>query len=75
MDIDDIIYSRIKVLEWYIDGYFRHGLQGTSTLKMTPEWIVRNYNVEMDFFQIPGKYVVSSQSKIKTMNKLTVFLG
>lgn len=75
MDIEDIIYSRIQVLNWYFDGYFRHGLQGISTLKLTPEWIVKNYNVEMDFFKIPGKNVLSLQSKTKTMSKKTLFLG
>jgi hypothetical protein len=39
-----------RKLNWFIDGYGRHGITWNQFKHLTPEWIVEHYNVEMSSF-------------------------
>lgn len=39
-----------KVFQWLIDGSNIHCIPFNMWHKVTPEWIVQNYNVELSFF-------------------------
>ena len=49
--IEKIIYETEKRIEWYIRGIGRHCLSPKVFAKIPTEWIVKNYNVEMDYFR------------------------
>ena len=41
-----------RKLDWFIDGIGRHGISWNQLKHLTPEWIVKNYNVEMSYFKM-----------------------
>jgi hypothetical protein len=53
MDIDSMFYEAQKKIEWLVDGYFINCLlPGTKGKFYIPtEWIVKHYNVEMEYFR------------------------
>jgi len=40
-----------KKMEWLINGYFINCLLPNVKFSIPIEWIVKNYNVEMDYFE------------------------
>jgi hypothetical protein len=41
-----------RKLNWFINGYSIHGITWNQFKHLTPEWIVKHYNVEMSYFEI-----------------------
>lgn len=49
---EDKLYELQKIMDWLIDGYGTNLILRFGLAKgITAEWIVRNYNVEMDYFR------------------------
>ena len=46
-------YEKSKILTWLINGYGRLGISITSLPMLTKEWIIKNYNVELEYFKEP----------------------
>ncbi|HUU89515.1 MAG TPA: hypothetical protein VMX17_17415 [Candidatus Glassbacteria bacterium] len=53
MDIELEIRKSTRLLHWLIDGYHRHCIPGDLWYGVTPEWVVKHYNVEMSYFTKP----------------------
>ncbi len=52
MTIEQRIYEANKIMEWFIDGYFTNCILKCIAGKgIDAEWIVRHFNVEMDYFR------------------------
>ena len=51
MTIDEQIYEANKRMEWFIDGYFIHGIPSSMWSKIPTRRIVMLYNVEMEYFR------------------------
>lgn len=41
------IERRIKMLHWFINGYGRHGITWDLYDSLTPDWVTKNYNVDL----------------------------
>jgi len=52
-EIDEKIYERIQLLKWLIMGQNVHCIPVTKSLLITKEWVVKHYNVEMSYFEMP----------------------
>jgi hypothetical protein len=50
-NMEDYIKERIRIWEWFIRGYGRHGLEFRDFKGITKEWLIGNYNVEEDYFK------------------------
>ncbi len=53
LQIQQRIYESIKIIEWLVNGYgVNYVLKACGPSKhITSEWIVKHYNVEMDYFK------------------------
>lgn len=51
-DLESQIYEARQRCNWFIDGYFKHGLTPELFSKMSTESICEIYNVEIDYFRI-----------------------
>jgi hypothetical protein len=49
--MEDYIKERIRIWEWLCRGYGRHGLQFRQFQYITKEWLIKNYNVEEEYFR------------------------
>lgn len=45
------LFSLQQKLTWLINGHGRTGIPFEWWSKITPEWIVKNYNVEWSYFK------------------------
>jgi hypothetical protein len=52
MNIDAIIYEKIKIFEWFIDGLGLHCIPWALFGGLSKEWISENYNVDIKFFEL-----------------------
>ena len=44
-------YEALKRLEWFINGFFIHGLSGEMMSKLSTEQICEIYNVDISYFK------------------------
>jgi hypothetical protein len=51
LNMEDTVEDRIRIWEWFCRGYGRHGLEFRWIKYITKEWLIRNYNVEEDYFK------------------------
>lgn len=50
-DLEKELFIIQRKFEWFINGIGQHGLSWNQFHGLTPEWIVKNYNVEMSYFK------------------------
>ncbi len=48
---EEMYYECVKRFEWFLHGIGKHCLTAEVFAKIPTEWIVENYNVEMEFFR------------------------
>lgn len=51
VNFDKLLFERLKVLEWLIDGYGVHGIPILSSSNITKEFIIENFNVNPSYFE------------------------
>ena len=52
MTTEQRIYESQKIMDWLIDSYFTNLILKNKLKEgITAEWIVKNYNVEMEYFR------------------------
>jgi hypothetical protein len=49
--MEDYIKEKIRIWEWLCRGYGRHGLEFRDFKGITKECLIRNYNVEEEYFK------------------------
>ena len=52
MNYDALIYEKIQIFNWFIDGLGLHGISWHFFGGLTKEWISKNYNVELSYFNL-----------------------